>query len=130
MVPVRNWQYRKFKRLTDKQQVRVEEEVKSLLHASRDCLRNQSRPSEIRFDVNDGYYGEAFGIMHGLAILGFGAIDTPVNISHIEYENWNLRFWFEELCSDVLREEHFNGSNECDYCVEHFGKDGAGRVRQ
>jgi hypothetical protein len=51
----------------------VEGEIKAILHACRDCLRNQGRldTSKVSFSANDGYYGEAFGIMRGLQILGY-----------------------------------------------------------
>lgn len=51
----------------------VEREVKMMLHAHRDCLRNKGvDTTKVRFDCRDGYYGEAFGIMRGLNLMGFG----------------------------------------------------------
>ena len=34
-----------------------------------------------------------------------------------------LRSWFDRLAEEVLQEENFGGSNKCDFCREHYGKD-------
>jgi len=101
--------------LTDKDKAAIRAEVVMLLHASRDCLRNQGQDtSKVRFSANDGYYGEAFGILRALAVLHMDTME-------------NLKEWLRDLEHQVLLEEHFGGSNECDHCLEHYGKDGAGR---
>lgn len=123
-VGVRHWITRRLSAsLTEEQYARVEGEIKSLLHAHRDCLRNRGEDtSDIQFDARDGYYGEAFGVMRGLRLLGFGDWG-PANVPG------NLKSWFSDLCDQVLEEENFGGSNECDHCLEKWGKDGAGRCR-
>ena len=119
--------YKKYKKLSTKQEEDIAEEIKSILHAGRDCLRNRDRDTtKISFDVMDVYYGEAFGLFRGLVVLGYGEFGSD-NIPHSTYHRWNLKWWFAELRSEVLKEENFSGSNECDYCLKKFGKDGAGR---
>lgn len=98
----------------------IENEVKNLLHASRDCLRSKGvDTTQITFSVQDGYYGEAFGVMRCLQVMGvgsFGSDNTPEKRS-------NLKWWFRQLEAEVLKEENFQGSNECDHCLERYGKD-------
>lgn len=98
-------------------------EIKMMLHAHRDCLRNKGvDTAKVSFDCRDGYYGEAFGIMRALQTLGygrFGAVNIPGTLNH----------WLDELKDQVLAEENFGGSNQCDRCLADYGKDGAGRVR-
>ena len=114
----------KFKVLHPWQREKVEKEVKMMLHAHRDCLRNRGiDTTSTSYDVRDGYYGEAFGVMRGLQALGYGTLRGAVNVD----EPNNLRFWFDKLAQEVLEEENYNGSNECNICLEKYGKDGAGR---
>ncbi len=102
----------------------ISREIRMILHAGRDCLRNQGMDTSIvRF--SDGYYGEALGIMRALTILGHGYMGSI----NVETPELNVRFWLEKLENEVLDEENFGGSNECDFCVERWGKDGAGRSR-
>lgn len=109
--------------LTADTKAKIEAEMVMILHAHRDCLRNRGRDTGgFTFDINDGYYGEAVGIMRALKVLGlgdFGAVNKPGNLSS----------WLSDLERRVLAEENFGGSNECDYCLKRFGKDGAGRKR-
>lgn len=110
----------------------IEAEVKMLLHASRDGMRTRGDNTQsTRFNCNDGFYGEAFGIMRGLALLGHGnlgrAVNTPENKA-------NLKWWFDQLERQVLQEENYPGaggddSGRCDFCLERWGKDAAGRRR-
>ena len=114
--------------MNEKQWAMVASEIKLMLHASRDCMRNRftgnrSRlrdPRRVRFDVNDGYYGEAFGILRGLALLGFGDIHGAVNTPQ---QRLNFRWWLKELESEVLAEENFGGSGVCEFCKAKWGKD-------
>ena len=122
------------KKLPDEVWEKVIEEMRSLLHASRDCLRNQFNsgmnqhafdPSKTPWTVNDGYYGEAFGMLRSLVAMGYayyGANNTPA-------ERENAQWLFSEVCNNVLQEENFDGSGECDHCLEKWGKDDAGRTR-
>jgi hypothetical protein len=108
--------------LSNDQITKTESAIKLLLHASRDCLRNRKEMTpKIRFRVQCGYYGEAFGIMRGLALLDYGWIDGAVN-------RVNLRHWFDQLCDEVLTEENYgdgygDGSGRCLRCLDRYGKD-------
>lgn len=98
---------------------KVEAEIKMILHAHRDCLRNQDvDTTKVRFDVRDGYYGEAFGILRCLKLMGFGDFG-PVNIQG------NLSYWMHQLEEEVLKEENFGGSGVCEHCRSKYGKDDA-----
>lgn len=111
----------KYKELTNKQIKAIESEVKMMLHAHRDCLRNRCvDTTKIRFNVSEGYYGEAFGIMRALAVLGYGYINGAVNTPQNRH---NLRWWLSEIEDEALREEGYGGDNKCDYCLERYGKD-------
>lgn len=116
-----------FRILTPEQVNAIETEVKMMLHASRDCYRNQYKDSKkYRFWAGDGYYGEAAGIFRTLQIFGygvFGAVNVPK-------ERTNLSWWFEQLQNKVLEEEHFGGNGQCDHCLQRYGKDDAGRRRE
>lgn len=104
----------------------VGEKIKRLLHAHRDCLRNRGQDtSKISFNMNDGWYGEAFGMIRCLDTLGFGVLVANI---HTPKED-DLEAWFRDLEEEVLKEENFGGSNECDFCLATWGKDGAGRKR-
>ncbi len=119
----------KYKKLTPKIIGAVEEEVKMMLHASRDCLRNLKKDtSTLRFKTGDGYYGEAFGVMRCLKLFNYGYFG-PVNIPDQENPKRNLRWWFASLEEMVLEEEGWGTDNKCNHCVERYGKDGAGRTR-
>lgn len=104
-------------------------EIKMMLHASRDCMRNQFHaqitirgPNKFGFVCSDGYYSEAFGILRAMHIAGWGEFGA-VNVAG------TLDYWFSGLCQEVLKEENFAGSNECDWCLSHYGRDGAGRKK-
>lgn len=119
----------KYKILKPETVTKIESSVKSLLHASRDCMRNQNKDTNtLRFCINDGYYGEAFGILKCLEILGYGYFGDSCTPGKDQLMH-SLKWWFEELSNTVLMEENFGESNECDHCIEMWGKDGAGRTR-
>jgi hypothetical protein len=129
----------KYKVLSSEMIEKVKESVKMMLHAHRDCLRNKHQvnadaydPKKISFNCRDGYFGEAFGIMRGLEVLGYGYLGC-VNLDGVQDNKGtmpihNLRWWLEEIKDEVLREENWKGSGECDYCLIHYGKDDAGRT--
>jgi len=120
----------KYKDIPPRLVKKVETEVKMLLHASRDCLRNRGDDTtKITFRVQDGYYAEAFGVMRGLSIAGYGYMTGGKHSRFRRQPEHALRKWFDRLTEQVLEDENYGGSNECDFCVEHYGKDGAGRRR-
>jgi len=124
-----------FKKINQKLKEKVETEIKMMLHAHRDCLRNQEKDTtEITFKVTDGYYGECFGIMRCLQLLGYGVLgscnvpgghngDSGIKTGVGIQPEHNLRWWLCQIEDKVLKEENFRGSNECDYCLEHYRKD-------
>lgn len=97
-------QGRKFKRMTDALRGRTAINIIMLLLASRDCYAN--RKEEVAgFKINDSYYTEAFGILRGLNIAGYGYFDA---------DNWpadpdNFKWWFGKLCDEALRVEALYG---------------------
>lgn len=105
------------KTLSSKHRIAIEKEIKMLLHAHRDCLRNQGKDTlNISFNCNDGYYGEAFGILRTLAIMGYGSFGA------VNRED-TLNYWFSKLQTEVLEEEGFNTNHQCEHCYEKYGKD-------
>lgn len=118
-----------YKTLNEKQHAAVECEVKLMLHASRDCMRTRYKaglsvynPEQVRFLADDGYYGEAFGIMRGLVALGYGFFGADNGT-----EAHNLKAWFSDLGRRVMGEEGWHGDNRCEFCLNYYGRDGAGR---
>jgi len=108
----------------DKQQIQaIEAEVKMMLHASRDTMRNRGADTtKYRFDCRCGFYGEAFGILRGLAALGFGRLDQANNRPE---GRENLKWWMSELEDQVLKEENYEGTGVCEHCRKRYGKDDA-----
>lgn len=105
------------KNLPDNLKRALEAEIKMMLHAHRDCLRNQKVDTlRIQFDCRDGYYGEAFGILRALVVMGYGKFGA-VN------RNDTLNYWFANLQKEVLKEEGFDTDHQCDHCYERYGKD-------
>jgi hypothetical protein len=126
---------------------KLEKEIKMMFHACRDGLRNRRAfdetaydPKQVSFPADDGYHGEAFGMLRTMALAGWGSISGPVNVDQVG----NLRYWFDKLEKEVLAEENFggfeefdpdhkyiggDGSGRCDYCLARYGKDDAGRSR-
>ena len=103
------------------ERARIEAEIKMLLHASRDAQRNSGiDTTAARLSTKDPYYGEAFGIIRALHALGYGYLGA-VNVK--EPDRWNLTAWFYALKTAVLDEEHFGTTNECDWCLERYGRD-------
>ena len=108
----------------------IEGEIKALLHASRDTLRNHGEnTSHIRFDSREAYYSEAFGIMRTLHIQNYGWFGSS-NLNALQEEPLkakqpinNLRWWFGKLEDEVLEEEDFKGNGRCEYCLKRYHQD-------
>jgi hypothetical protein len=117
------------KTLSEKNWEAVEKEVKHLLHASRDCLRNQGENTlRIAYSARDSYYAEAFGILRGLVVLGYGYFGSS-NLDAIEERRGtdprqNLKYLFDHILTrEVLEEEGFHGDHRCEHCLTRYGKD-------
>jgi len=135
-VESKNKYQKKFNHITDILRKRIEGEVKALLHCHRDTLRNKKvDTTKVTFDCRDGYYGEAFGIMRGLVLLGYGYFGSN-NLNAFEdcHNNWdmkqkvsqdihNVTWWFDQLEDEVLEEENYKKSGVCEYCYGRYKKD-------
>lgn len=118
---------RTFKKLSDLQIAQIQLVVCQLLHASRDASRSRGVVTTLAtFEVLDAYYGEAFGMMRTLEVLGYGEFGSD-NIPNSVYARWNLKWWFGQLRARVLEEENYNGNNECEHCLMEYGKDAVRR---
>lgn len=106
----------------------IEVEIKMLLHASRDCLRNQRiNTQSITFSCRDAYYGEAFGIMRALRVMNYGYFGSS-NLNAVEENRsdidvHNLKWWMNQLEKEVLREDGYYTDHECKYCMDRYRKD-------
>lgn len=116
-------------------------EVKAMLHAQRDELRNRwkpdatrLKPTSVTFDCRSGYYGEAFGIMRALQVLGYGYLGSDnldalqeeklsFRVYNVKQPEQNLKWWFSRLEKDVLEEEGYYTDNRCEHCLKKYGKD-------
>lgn len=117
---------RRLKLLKSREIKEIVEEIKMLLHAHRDALRNQGHDTAIMtFDCRDGYYGEAFGVMRTLVILGYGYFGSSnldaVSENRSNFPYHNLKWWFGELEKEILQEEGFGGDNICLRCLTKYG---------
>jgi len=129
------------KKIPDDLRASVEAEIKMLLHAGRDCLRNKGRDTtKISFDANDGYFGEAFGVLRCLEIMGYGYYGSSnldalteqspnhirgSSVRNVTSKEQNLMWWSSEIRDQVLKEEGFYGDHRCEWCMEKYGKDTA-----
>jgi len=128
---------RRLKRIPDDLRVLVEGEVKALLHAHRDTRRNLGEDTvKTSFRVNEGYFGEAFGMMRTLYIQGYGYFGSSnmdatkesewtYKVNNVTQDIQNLKWWFSQLESEVLEEEGFKGDHRCEYCLNRYRKDDA-----
>ena len=97
----------------------MEREVKLMLAAHRNVLWNRHlgddgrvNPAEFQMVVNEGYYGEAFGVMRGLNALGYGYFGSD-NMDAFEEgrsnsPHDNLKWWFQQIVTQYLSEEGFH----------------------
>lgn len=111
-------------------------EIKLMLAAHRDalwarwngCTHPQAiDPSVWQLVCNEGYYGEAFGVIRGLAITGYGYIgsDTShaVQEGNSDIPEHNLKWWFNQVVHEYLEEEgFFNKTCNAGVCTELLEK--------
>ena len=107
---------------------RIVDEVKMMLHASRDCMRNQGQnASKLTFSCKDAYYAETFGIMRGLALVKHGYLGScnldAVKEGKSTQPECNLRWWLQKIEEEVLEEEGYKADGRCPYCLNKYGKD-------
>lgn len=99
----------------------VENEVKLMLAAHRSSMWTQWEtskkidPLSWRIVVNDGLYGEAFGVMRGLKALGYGYfgsdLSDAVEEGYSKTPEHNLAWWFHQIEDSYLLEEGFFDKN-------------------
>jgi len=110
------------------------EAVKRMLHCHRDSLRNIGVDTlRVSFQCTEGFYGEAFGIMRCLRMLGygdFGAVNVPGTERGFKQDEQNLSWWLHNLENEVLEEEGFRSNHECPWCRKHWGKDDSMLIKQ
>lgn len=112
-----------FRRLKSEEKKAIEQELKAMLHAHRDCLRNLGVSLKHPFDIKDGYYGEAFGMLRALSVLGYGFFGA-VNVGYEQGDlDHNLNYWLSRLEKEVLDEENWYGDHRCEFCFNKYGKD-------
>lgn len=88
----------KFRRLSPAKKEAIAVEVKRMLKACRQSMQLQGKDIETEtFDIRHADYGEAYGILRALAVLGygeFGAVFVPGTLNH----------WLHDLEEEVLKE--------------------------
>ena len=148
--PGYNLTKKRLKKIPDDLENAISREAKALLHAHRDCLRNQGKDTvRTTFHVQDGYYGEAFGMMRTLQVQGYGYfgsdnIDALAEssgiigaradgkyLTNVNQDIQNLKWWFSKLCDEVLVEEGWRDKTyRCEYCLEKYRKDTASLIEK
>lgn len=114
---------------------KIKSEIKGLLHASRDCMRNRGEDTiTTEFSSINCYYSEALGILRGLMLLNFGYFGSSNLDAITEYKRGltrkkamckeqNFKWFFEKLKVEVLQEENFYSDHRCKYCLKTYGQD-------
>ena len=127
----------RFKRLPPGRKIAVELQVKLMLAAHRDCLWSRwtsyadgkaTDPTQYQSVCNEGYYGEAFGVMRGLQVMGYGYFgsDTMDAIEEDKgiYPEQNLKWWFRQISHEYLAEEGFFNhtctAEKCEALLEKY----------
>src|SRR6185369_575768 len=119
---------RKCKKIPTALLVKAMTEIISLLHASRDGMRNikkhDTKVVSFAMAGDGGYSAEAFGILRGLRLMGYGYFGS-VNLDGLQERNGgvqqesNLKWWFAQLEQQVLQEEGFyDHTHLCAHCIE------------
>ena len=103
-----------FRKLTKRNREKVANEVKLMLIAHRDCLWTRYTecshaqavdPAVWRCVANEGYYGEAFGVVRALVALGYGYFGPDgtdaVKDGRSGVPEHNLKWWFNDLLKEI-----------------------------
>jgi hypothetical protein len=121
--------------LPDEKFQEVKAEVKRCLHSCRDTMRilfhdryltDEQRnrladPSKVRIDARLADYGQAYGLLSALCVLGYiqrspsGGSSKVPNVQDLMYECEN----------EVLAEEGFGHDGKCPQCFSKYGRDDA-----
>lgn len=89
---------KKYKKLSQENRSKLEERISRLLLAGLDYCANVKQDQSYWFSPNNPYCAEAFGIIQGLEVLGYGYFGAD-NIS----EEYNLKSWFRSLQEEVKK---------------------------
>ena len=125
-----------FKRLSKRNKQRIVNEIKLMLAAHRECLWTRwvecSHPQAVdptvwRCVANEGYHGEAFGIVRALVVLDYGYFGADginaVEDNRSDMPEHNLKWWFNEILKEYLDEEgFFDKTCSLDKCRELLDK--------
>jgi hypothetical protein len=126
----------KYKELSSRHKTAIINQIKLMLAAHRNYVWNRwsnyddANPIDpVIHSVicNEGYYGEAFGIMRGLREVGYGYFGTTDKSAVEEDKSYtpehNLRWWFHTLQREYLVEEgFFNYTCSAKKCSELLDK--------
>ncbi len=97
---------KKYKKITPKIQAQIENIVSILLEASLTSL-HYTREFDGRFSIIETSYCEAFGVMQGLAALGYGYFGTiyldTIAENKSDQDINNLNYWFFKIRDEVLK---------------------------
>lgn len=94
-------------KINDTTKHQFEQRIKLLLAAGLDYCKNTNKGKEYWFSPLNPYYCEAFGILHGMEIIGLGFF-VPDNID----SDGNLKYWFNELKNQIEQEGLELGEHE------------------
>ena len=98
--------------------------VKVILHAGRDTMRNRREvTNQYGWGVNNPDWCQAYGVLDGLATLGYLTRFPRVNGPNTSVQDLSPRDVLSELEKEVLAEEHFDGDGRCEHCLKKYGKD-------
>lgn len=120
-----------FKRLTQKNREAIINEIKLMLAAHRDCLWTRWEsyshaqvvdPHLVQIVCNEGYYGEAFGVVRSLAAIGYGYFGSDnmnaVQEGRSDVPEHNLKWFFSQIQKEYLDEEgYYEKSASAEKCA-------------
>lgn len=111
---------KRFKRLTPKNRDGIINEIKLMLAAHRENLWNRWEtcahpqavdPTAVSIVCNEGFYGEAFGVLRSLVVLGYGYFGSDnldaVQEGRSDVPEHNLKWFFSRIQKEYLEEEGF-----------------------
>ena len=105
----------KYKKLTITQKLALQHRIKVLLFAGLDWCANTDRDERYWFSPINPYYCEAFGVLQGLEVLNYGHFGA-INVS----DEYNLKYWMEELKSQVEEKGIELGPKQAYYQFIHY----------
>ena len=129
-----------FKKIPKWLKKEIEDTVNHVLHACRDCMRNQGIDTKgTSFDSNNSYFGEIIGMQRLLVALGYcfwgannlpGTHESATNQCECKaiQDEQNVSWWFDRLKDKVLEEEGYFTDHQCQHCLKLYKKDSHGPI--